>query len=92
MPNAAVRWRNSRPAAQKWLASDPDFLSRPVRAAVVCLAFSEIMRDAAHSSSDSDGILTGPLRAQLRGRDGALTVWFWRDHSEPSDAAADAMT
>ena len=48
----------------------------PVRSALVCLAFSEIMRDAAHSSSDSDGILTGPLRAQLRGRDGALTVWF----------------
>jgi adenylate cyclase len=54
------------------------------------LALSDTLLDAADFHAGSDGSLIGPLRTRVRGRDGALTVWFWRDQSQPSPAPAGA--
>ena len=54
-----------------------------------CLALSDVLIDAAGGYCDLDGILIGPRRTQVRGRDEALRVWFWRDLDKASDVAAD---
>jgi adenylate cyclase len=54
------------------------------------LALSDALLHAADFHGDPDGILIGPLRTQVRGRSGALTVWFWRDQREPNRATAKA--
>lgn len=54
------------------------------------LALSDTLLDAADFHGAPDGILTGPLLAQVRGRSGVVTVWFWRDHSGPGQAATKA--
>ncbi len=57
------------------------------------LALSDTLLDAADFHGAPDGVLTGPLLAQVRGRSGVVTVWFWRDHSGPGrDAAKAEMT
>ena len=52
------------------------------------LALSDTLLHAA--DFHGDGILIGPLRTQVRGRSGALTVWFWRDQGQPSQATVKA--
>jgi len=54
------------------------------------LALSDTLLDAADFHGDPDGILSGPLLAQVRGRSGVVTVWFWRDQSGPGQATARA--
>lgn len=54
------------------------------------LALSDTLLDAADFHGAPDGMLTGPLLAQVRGRSGVVTVWFWRDHSGPGQAATKA--
>ncbi len=54
------------------------------------LALSDTLLDAADFHGAPDGILTGPLLAQVRGRSGVVTVWFWRDHSGPGQATTKA--
>ncbi|UPK32942.1 adenylate/guanylate cyclase domain-containing protein [Bradyrhizobium sp. 186] len=53
-------------------------------------ALSDTLLDAADFHGDPDGILSGPLLTQVRGRSGVLTVWFWRDQDRPSQATAKA--
>ncbi|TFV77905.1 adenylate/guanylate cyclase domain-containing protein [Bradyrhizobium frederickii] len=50
------------------------------------LALSDTLLDAADFHGDPDGVLSGPLLAQVRGRSGVVTVWFWRDQSGPGQA------
>ncbi len=45
------------------------------------LALSNTLLDAADFHGAPDGILTGPLLTQVRGRSGIVTVWFWRDRN-----------
>ncbi|WP_456618307.1 MULTISPECIES: CHASE2 domain-containing protein [unclassified Bradyrhizobium] len=52
------------------------------------LALSDTLLDAADFLGDPDSTLKGPLRTQVRGRSGTVAVWFWRDESKPSHAAA----
>lgn len=54
------------------------------------LALTDTLLDATNVEGDIDGILTGPLLTPIRGRAGAVTVWFWRDGHGPSQAAAKA--
>ena len=54
------------------------------------LALSDTLLDAADFHGGPDGILSGPLLTQVRGRSGVLTVWFWRDQDRPSQATAKA--
>ncbi|MBR0702948.1 adenylate/guanylate cyclase domain-containing protein [Bradyrhizobium diazoefficiens] len=54
------------------------------------LALSDTLLDAADFHGAPDGVLSGPLLAQVRGRSGIVTVWFWRDRDGPSQAAARA--
>lgn len=54
------------------------------------LALSNTLLDAADFHGAPDGVLSGPLLAQVRGRSGVVTVWFWRDHDGPKQAAARA--
>jgi len=54
------------------------------------LALTDTLLDAADFQGDPDGILTGPLLTQVRGRSGVVTVWFWRDRNGPSQTAAKA--
>ncbi|MCS3729868.1 CHASE2 domain-containing protein [Bradyrhizobium betae] len=54
------------------------------------LALTDTLLDAADFQGDPDGVLTGPLLTQVRGRSGVVTVWFWRDRNGPSQAAARA--
>ncbi|QDP20764.1 CHASE2 domain-containing protein [Bradyrhizobium cosmicum] len=54
------------------------------------LALTDTLLDAADFQGDPDGILTGPLLTQVRGRSGVVTVWFWRDRNGPSQTAARA--
>jgi adenylate cyclase len=54
------------------------------------LALSGTLLDAADFHDDPDGVLTGPLRTQVRGRSGTVTVWFWRDERPPRPATAEA--
>ncbi|WGD55751.1 adenylate/guanylate cyclase domain-containing protein [Bradyrhizobium sp. CB1650] len=54
------------------------------------LAFSDTLLDAADFLGDRDSSLRGPLRTQIRGRSGTVTVWFWRDERQPRQAAAGA--
>jgi adenylate cyclase len=54
------------------------------------LAFSDTLLDAADFHSAPHGILTGPLQTQVRGRSGAVTVWFWHGEGQPGQAAAEA--
>ncbi|WP_041748206.1 CHASE2 domain-containing protein [Bradyrhizobium cosmicum] len=54
------------------------------------LALTDTLLDAADFQGDPDGILTGPLLTQVRGRSGVVTVWFWRDRNAPSQTAARA--
>jgi adenylate cyclase len=61
----------------------------------VRLALSDPLRVEAERSGArlKTGSLAGPVETQVRGRSGALTVWFWRGEPEvaregtPSDAA-----
>ncbi|MBR0904243.1 CHASE2 domain-containing protein [Bradyrhizobium liaoningense] len=52
------------------------------------LALSDTLLDAADFHGAPDGILTGPLLTQVRGRSGVVTVWFWRDRDGPGGQAA----
>ncbi|WP_028137294.1 CHASE2 domain-containing protein [Bradyrhizobium japonicum] len=54
------------------------------------LALSDTLLDAADFHGAPDGVLSGPLLAQVRGRSAVVTVWFWRDQSGPGQAAARA--
>ena len=54
------------------------------------LALSDTLLDAADFHGAPDGILSGPLLTQVRGRSGVVTVWFWRDQNGPSQATARA--
>ncbi|MGL9616685.1 adenylate/guanylate cyclase domain-containing protein [Bradyrhizobium sp. U531] len=54
------------------------------------LALSDTLLDAADFHGAPDGVLSGPLLARVRGRSGVVTVWFWRDHSGPGQAATKA--
>lgn len=54
------------------------------------LALTDTLLDAADFQGDPDGVLTGPLLTQVRGRSGVVTVWFWRDRNGPNQAAAKA--
>ncbi|OAF15767.1 CHASE2 domain-containing protein [Bradyrhizobium neotropicale] len=54
------------------------------------LALSDTLLDAADFLGDPDSTLRGPLRTQVRGRSGTVTVWFWRDERQPGQAAAEA--
>lgn len=52
------------------------------------LAFTDALLDAADFHGAPDGVLSGPLLTQIRGRSGVVTVWFWRDQNRPDQAAA----
>ncbi|MBW7974689.1 adenylate/guanylate cyclase domain-containing protein [Bradyrhizobium sp. BR 10289] len=54
------------------------------------LALTDTLLDAADFHGAPDGILTGPLLTQVRGRSGVVTVWFWRDQDQSGQAAARA--
>jgi adenylate cyclase len=54
------------------------------------LALTDTLLDAADFHGAPDGILSGPLLTQVRGRSGVVTVWFWRDQNGPSQATARA--
>lgn len=54
------------------------------------LALSDTLLDAADFHGAPDGVLSGPLLAQVRGRSGVVTVWFWRDRDGPGQDAAKA--
>ncbi|MBH5402078.1 adenylate/guanylate cyclase domain-containing protein [Bradyrhizobium sp. CNPSo 4010] len=51
------------------------------------LALSDTLLDAADFQGAPDGVLSGPLLAQVRGRSGVVTVWFWRDRDGPGQDA-----
>lgn len=51
------------------------------------LALTDALLDAADFHGAPDGVLSGPLRTQIRGRSGIVTVWFWRDQDRPSQDA-----
>lgn len=52
------------------------------------LALTDTLLDAADFRGTPDGVLSGPLLTQIRGRSGVVTVWFWRDQDRPSQDAA----
>ncbi|WFU43987.1 adenylate/guanylate cyclase domain-containing protein [Bradyrhizobium sp. CB82] len=54
------------------------------------LAFSDTLLDTADFRGGPHGILTGPLQTPVRGRSGAVTVWFWHEERQPGQAAAEA--
>lgn len=54
------------------------------------LALTDTLLDAADFHGAPDGVLTGPLLTQVRGRSGVVTVWFWRDRNGPSQATTKA--
>jgi len=54
------------------------------------LALTDTLLDAADFHGAPNGILTGPLLTQVRGRSGVVTVWFWRDQDQPGRAATKA--
>jgi adenylate cyclase len=54
------------------------------------LALTDKLLDAADFHGAPDGVLSGPLLTQVRGRSGIVTVWFWRDQDRPSQDAAKA--
>jgi adenylate cyclase len=54
------------------------------------LALSDTLLDAADFQGAPDGVLSGPLLTQVRGRSGVVTVWFWRDQDRPNQAATKA--
>ena len=54
------------------------------------LALTDTLLDAADFHGTPNGVLTGPLLTQVRGRSGVVTVWFWRDRHRPSQATAKA--
>ncbi|RXG96011.1 CHASE2 domain-containing protein [Bradyrhizobium zhanjiangense] len=54
------------------------------------LALSDTLLNTADFHGAPDGVLSGPLLTQVRGRSGVVTVWFWRDRDGPSQAAAKA--
>ena len=54
------------------------------------LALSDTLLDAADFRGAPDGIQSGPLLAQVRGRSGVVTVWFWRDRDGPDQDATRA--
>jgi adenylate cyclase len=54
------------------------------------LALTDTLLDAADFHGAPDGILTGPLLTQVRGRSGVVTVWFWRDQDQPGRATTKA--
>ncbi|MCP3388660.1 adenylate/guanylate cyclase domain-containing protein [Bradyrhizobium sp. CCGB12] len=56
------------------------------------LALSDTLLDAADFHGAPDGILTGPLLTQVRGRSGVVTVWFWRDRDGPRQDTTKAET
>lgn len=54
------------------------------------LALSDTLLDAAEFQGAPDGALSGPLLAQVRGRSGIVTVWFWRDRGDRGRVATKA--
>ncbi|CUT14928.1 Adenylate cyclase EC 4611 [Bradyrhizobium sp.] len=56
------------------------------------LALSDTLLDAADFQGGPDGVLSGPLLTQVRGRSGVVTVWFWRDQDRLNQAATKAET
>lgn len=54
------------------------------------LALSDTLLDNADFSGAPDGVLSGPLLAQVRGRSGVVAVWFWRDRDGPDQASTKA--
>lgn len=53
-------------------------------------ALTDTLLDAADFQGAPDGILSGPLLTQVRGRSGVVTVWFWRDQGGPGQATTKA--
>ncbi|WP_298878339.1 adenylate/guanylate cyclase domain-containing protein [uncultured Bradyrhizobium sp.] len=47
------------------------------------LALTDTLLDAADFHGAPDGVLSGPLLTEVRGRSGVVTVWFWRDQDRP---------
>lgn len=56
------------------------------------LALSDTLLDAADFHGTPAGVLTGPLLAQVRGRSGVVTVWFWHDRDGPRQDTTKAET
>ncbi|MBC9875786.1 adenylate/guanylate cyclase domain-containing protein [Bradyrhizobium sp. INPA01-394B] len=54
------------------------------------LALTDTLLDAADFHGAPDGVLSGPLLTEIRGRAGVVTVWFWRDEDRPSQTATRA--
>jgi adenylate cyclase len=52
------------------------------------LALTDVLLDAADFDGAPDGVLSGPLLTQVRGRSGVVTVWFWRNQDRPGQTAA----
>ncbi|TKW80281.1 MAG: adenylate/guanylate cyclase domain-containing protein, partial [Bradyrhizobium icense] len=49
----------------------------------------DLLRQAgAESALRGSGILSGPKETRIRGRSGALSVWFWRSDSSGQDESA----
>ena len=51
---------------------------------------TDTLLDAAHFHGAPEGVLSGPLLTQVRGRSGVVTVWFWRDRDRPGQTATKA--
>jgi adenylate cyclase len=54
------------------------------------LALTDTLLDAADFNGAPDGVLSGPLLTQVRGRSGVVTVWFWRDQDGPGQTTTQA--
>jgi adenylate cyclase len=54
------------------------------------LAMTDTLLDAADFHGAPDGVLSGPLLTQVRGRSGVVTVRFWRDQDRPSQTTTRA--
>lgn len=54
------------------------------------VAVTDTLLDAAHFHGAPEGVLSGPLLTQVRGRSGVVTVWFWRDRDRPGQTATKA--
>ncbi len=54
------------------------------------LALTDTLLEAADFHGAPDGLLSGPLLTQVRGRSGVVIAWFWRDRNGPSQATTRA--
>jgi len=73
--------------------SVPPFAIAYFRWSIVAIGLSPLiiaaLRQAgAESALRGSGILSGPKETRIRGRSGALSVWFWRSDSSGQDESA----